>query len=110
MQKRSCLSIGMLGIRNFHDEVNSGTWLKPGAKGCENGGHGDPERRGFRPTGRRAAIDPTISLKIQLLCDPIPLDSFAQSRTRDSEELSCFHLIPFGPLHGKNRKFPFQPR
>jgi len=32
------------------------------------------------------------------------------SQRSDPEELSCFHLIPFGPLHGKNREFPFQPR
>jgi hypothetical protein len=26
---------GFWGFKQFHDEVNAGTWLKPGARGCK---------------------------------------------------------------------------
>jgi hypothetical protein len=37
-------------FKHFHDKVNAGTWLKPGAWGCGTKGRSDPTRRGFRPT------------------------------------------------------------
>jgi hypothetical protein len=51
-----------------------------------------------------------ILLKIQLFGNPIPLDPLAQGGPGNSQQFCRFHLIPFGALHRKNGKLPFQPR